>query len=76
MSSMERGIIGVSQSEPHIDEKNARNPYIIGASQSEPLIDELNVRNLYMVYYYAWYVRHPRAAIYIVCSARYIPEAA
>ena len=44
-------IIGASLSEPHIDETNARNPYImfIGASLSEPHIDETNARNPYII---------------------------
>ena len=48
--------IRASLNEPHI---------IIGASLSEPHIDELNVRNLYIMYIWT-YVRHPRAALYIV----------
>ena len=48
---------------------------LVGASLSEPHMDELNVRNVYIIIY-VWYVRHLRAAIYIVQSARYISEAA
>ena len=46
-------IIGASLSEPHIDELNARNPYIyiIGTSLSEPHIDELNARDPYIYYW-------------------------
>ena len=44
-------IIGASLSEPHIDESNARNPYII----------------MFMfIILYVWYVRHARTAIDIV----------
>ena len=44
-------VIGASLSEPHIDEVNARNPYII----------------MFMfIIIYVWYVRHARTAIDIV----------
>ena len=44
-------IIGASLSEPHIDEMNARNPYII---------------IIIIMFIYVWYVRHARTAIDIV----------
>ena len=43
-------VIGASLSEPHIDEMNARNPYII----------------IIIMFIYVWYVRHARTAIDIV----------
>ena len=49
-------------SDANIDVYWASLSELIGASLSETHIDKLNVRNLYIL----WYVRHPRAAIYIV----------
>ena len=43
-------MIGASLSEPHIDETNARNPYIM----------------FIIIIIYVWYVRHARTAIDIV----------
>ena len=56
-------VIGASLSEPHIDETNARNPYIIGASLSEPHINGTAMREFYIIYYILlllWYVRHAK----------------
>ena len=48
---MTNSIIGASLSEPHIDDANARNPYII---------------MFIIIIIYVWYVRHARTAIDIV----------
>ena len=66
-------IIGASLSEPHIDETNARNPYImfiiIGASLSEPHINGTAMREFYIIIIIIM-VRPSREIIYIQWSLR------